>query len=93
MKNSKKLMTMSLSVLLAALSLGLTSCGGGDNPTTGGGENDPIFETDSIVDDVTKDAEGNVEFEEEVKIKVWSIIGDQTKLNSKLSLINSMKII
>lgn len=80
MKNSKKLMTMSLSVLLAALSLGLTSCGGGDNPTTGGGENDPIFETDSIVDDVTKDAEGNVEFEEEVKIKVWSIIGDPDQI-------------
>jgi len=76
MKNSKKLMTLSLSVLLAALSLGLTSCGG-DDPTSGGSDADErIFETDSIVDDVTKDADGLVEFEEEVHIKVWSIIGD-----------------
>lgn len=91
MKNSKRLMTMSLSVLLAALSLGLTSCGGSDDPTTGGGNTptsgggkptttvnpeDPILETSSIVDDVTKDADGLVEFEEEVQIRVWSIIGD-----------------
>ena len=98
-KNSKRLLTMSLSVLLAALSLGLTSCGGGadpttggDTPTTGGGNvpttsgggapstsvkpNDPILETDSIKDDVTKDADGLVEFDEEVQIRVWSIIGD-----------------
>ncbi len=76
MKNSKRLLTMTLSVLLASLSLGLTSCGGSDDPSTPPGPDDSIFETDSIVDDVTKDADGLVEFEEEVQIKVWSIIGD-----------------
>lgn len=35
-----------------------------------------IFETKSIAEDLTKDADGKPQFDEEVTIKMWSIIGD-----------------
>lgn len=98
-KTMKKLLTMSTTLLLAAVSLGLVSCGGSNDPTSsnaptsggtptpstsggsgntssGGQQETGIFETASIKDDATLDDDGNAVFDEEVRIKMWSIIGD-----------------
>lgn len=63
---------------------GGTSNNGGqpsNNPGTSadinsaGTDDDPIFETSTIVNDVTKDDDGFVYFEDEVELNLWSIIG------------------
>lgn len=92
----KKLFKKGLPLVLSAMCVGLISCGGGGGETTSIDYNqkldddDPILETDTIENDVTKGSDGLVEFEEEVELKMWSIIGspDNVKFHNIVSRFN-----
>jgi len=83
----KKLLT-SLLVLSAAFTLagcnggsgsgtGGQPTGGTKNPTqTQGGSTEKLFDISTLKDDIVLDEEGKPLFEEEVRLSVWSVIGD-----------------
>lgn len=86
-----KKLKIGLPLLMATMCVGLVACGGsqddsGNNvgPSNNGNSSnidsailptDPILDTSGIVDDVVKDADGLVEFDEEVELTIWSVIG------------------
>ncbi len=92
----KKLFKKGLPLVLSSMCIGLVSCGGGVDETTSVDynqnldKNDPILETDTIAKDLEKDGDGLAVFDEEVQIKMWSIIGqpDNVKFNKIVSRFN-----
>ena len=62
----------SLAVLLAALALVATACGGGGTPTTTQGSSDTGGQTTTTKDEMTDTTEGSMPEAEEVTLTVWS---------------------
>ena len=75
MKKLFSLFVLLLSVLLLA-SCGGNSGNGGTNNPVGGGESEKLFDISGLKGTVEKDEEGNPVFGEEVRLTVWSVIGD-----------------
>ena len=70
------------SLFIFTTALALTSCTGGDGTGTGtgtgtgNGETEKLFDISTLANDLILDEEGKPLFEEEVRLKVWSVIGD-----------------
>jgi hypothetical protein len=75
MKKLFSLFVLLLSVLLLASCGGGKDNGGTNNPV-GGGATEKLFDISGLKGTVEKDEEGNPVFGEEVRLTVWSVIGD-----------------
>lgn len=74
----KKIKILNAAVLAAA-ALSLASCGGESDDIkdpTGGTTSDKLFDTSALVQDLEKDVDGTPLFDEEIRLDVWSVIGD-----------------
>ena len=80
----KKVIRRSSLAFIALLSL--VSCGGGNEDASGGNsgtqivdDTDPILDISALADDVVKDENGAPEFNEQINLKAWCVIGDPDK--------------
>ena len=82
MNLKNKLKIVSTAFLMGVLTLGLAACttpNEGSNGS-GSGSGDPLADISGIIDDgLTFDSEGKPEFDEQIELNVWSIIGDPDK--------------